>query len=236
MTTNDFSLVEEKCGIIFASCPAVRQFVAYRRRVGTFFPSKHRQFPEQDFVRFRRRVNLRDIFWYRKASLNEGRVLGPQRLFHPPSDPSVSDQLSNATAKKSVLDVWFERLMYPFSSMRGSSDHSRGSSQLRHKFKGKFSDWSTLRSNESARNARLDISGERGQGWPGLGSNPAESGVAHRLDSLKTGGDGGNREKGSGSMTPGGKDGSKEEGLPPRASQELTFAEALANPFESRTR
>ena len=235
MTTNNFSLVEEKCGIIFASCPALRQFVAYRRRVGTFFPSKQRQAPEQDFVRFRRRVNLRDIFWYRKASLTEGRVLGPQRTFYAPSDPSVSDQISSATAaKKSVLDVWFERLMYPFSSMRDSSDHSRGSSRLRHKFRGKFSDWSTLRSNESARNARLDMSAERGQGWPGLGSNPAENGLAHRLDSLETGGVGGNREKDSGSRASGDKNGSMEEGLPQRVSQDITFAEALANPFGSQ--
>ncbi|KAI9714793.1 MAG: hypothetical protein M1820_000082 [Bogoriella megaspora] len=92
MTSNTFALMEEKCGIIFASAPALRQFAAYIGRLHTAVPSKGRQYPDEDFTRFRRRVNLRDILWYRKPSLVEGRVLRPQQLFHPPT----SDQTAHA--------------------------------------------------------------------------------------------------------------------------------------------
>ena len=120
MNTNTIGMVEEKCGIIFASGPALRQFVAYWRRTGTPFPSKKRQKPDQDFQRFRGRVIWRDIFWYRQASLSNGRVLGPQQMFCAPysglSNGSNSTEKNvDATAKKSAL-----------TSMAGKAKHFFG--------------------------------------------------------------------------------------------------------------
>ncbi|KAL9087672.1 MAG: hypothetical protein Q9165_006596 [Trypethelium subeluteriae] len=110
-----FGLVEEKCGIIFASAPALRQFVAYVSHRRTVLPVKDRQYPDEDFTRFRRRVNLRDLVWFRTPSLVEGRVLRPQRLFHPPTSDQIADSETlvdqnekkevEKAAEKSVMDV-----------------------------------------------------------------------------------------------------------------------------------
>ena len=112
MTSKTFALVEEKLGITFASAPALRQLAAYISRRHTIFPTKDRQYPDEDFRRFRRRVNLRDLFWFRKPSLVEGRVLRPQRLFYDQiSDPeTLVDQTTmkneaEKAADNSVLDV-----------------------------------------------------------------------------------------------------------------------------------
>ncbi|KAI9692501.1 MAG: hypothetical protein M1822_006732 [Bathelium mastoideum] len=120
MTSKTFGLVEEKCGIIFASAPAFRQFAAYVSRRGTIFPTKDRQYPGEDFTRFRRRLNLRDLFWFRTPSLIEGRVLRPQRLFYLPPSDQISDSETlvdqaekkdaEKSAEKSVLDVMTSRL------------------------------------------------------------------------------------------------------------------------------
>ena len=115
MNTNTIGMVEEKCGIIFASGPAVRQFFAYWRRTGTPFPSEKRQRPDQDFQRFRYRVIWRDIFWYRQPSLTDGRVLGPQEMFCAPysgiSNGSNSTEKNvNETAKKSAINSMAGRM------------------------------------------------------------------------------------------------------------------------------
>ena len=66
-----------------------------------------------------------------------------------------------------------------------------------------------IRSNESAKNARLDASAPRGQGWPGIASTPAEQTINGHVDAPP----------------------------PLHASQDTNFATALADPvraFESR--
>ncbi|KAI9670342.1 MAG: hypothetical protein M1831_006556 [Alyxoria varia] len=98
--SNTFTLVEDKCGIIFASCPALRQFFAYRRRLGTSLPStQHRQPPNADFESMRMRINVRDIFWYRKPLASEpGKpIRDPRPIFQKRSQAEVD-------AERSALD------------------------------------------------------------------------------------------------------------------------------------
>lgn len=64
MPSKWFAMFEEKLGIIFACCPAIRQCIGYRRRVGTFKPTKHRQHGEEDFVKMRGRITWRDVLWF----------------------------------------------------------------------------------------------------------------------------------------------------------------------------
>ena len=49
----------------------MRQFFTYRRRMKTFLPTKSRNRPNDDFVAMRKRIKLRDIFWYRKKASEE---------------------------------------------------------------------------------------------------------------------------------------------------------------------
>lgn len=167
MPADTFSLVEEKCGIIFASAPAIRQIIAYRLRVGTFKPSKERQAPDEDFTRFRWRINLRDIFWYRQAPMVNNRVLRPRRIFYPPPPESNTSATSaDAPPEKSMLGVVGEKIK----------------SALHLSARDKSSGWGSLLSNEHARNKRMDLSEARGKGWPGLGSQPAVRSIAGRVE------------------------------------------------------
>ena len=192
--SNTFSLVEEKCGIIFASAPALRQFIAYRRRVGTFYPSKYRQAPNEDFAKMRRRVRLRDILWYRQPKVqDDGRVTDARPMLGRSSTSEAVDQVSKhqSCAEMSPLDVGGKKMSAAFhinkksSADTGASGSSGSSSRvhlLMHKLglRGGNSSSSFLRSNEHARNARLDQSADRGQGWPGLASTAAGRSIARR--------------------------------------------------------
>ena len=112
------SMLEGNLGIIFACGPAIRQFWAYRNRTHTSLPTKNRQYPNEDFVKMRLRVNLRDIFWYRKAQMVGNKVFDATPIFRtissPPDasrgNPQASSQISN-----SVLDVWEKRIKKVFS-------------------------------------------------------------------------------------------------------------------------
>ena len=73
--------MEERFGNIFACAPAIRQFFAYYHRVGTILPTEDRQKPDEDFVKLRRRINFRDIFWFRNADMVNGRVLEAKVFF-----------------------------------------------------------------------------------------------------------------------------------------------------------
>ena len=106
VTANIFSMTEEKCGMIFACGPTIRQFFAYWRRVGTILPSHKRQKPEEDFVRMRRRVELRDLFWFRQPVMRDGRVIEVHPLFHGDKESPQIAQAVEATAHVSVFDAW----------------------------------------------------------------------------------------------------------------------------------
>ena len=67
-------MIEETFGTGFACAPALRQLYSYYRRTGSLLPEKDRQRPNEDFLKMRRKINIRDIFWYRKAVLVNGRV------------------------------------------------------------------------------------------------------------------------------------------------------------------
>ena len=66
-----FSFMEEKLGIFFASCPMIRQLLAYIQRHRTLRPTRDRIPPNADFLAMRKRIELRDIFWYRQPPTAE---------------------------------------------------------------------------------------------------------------------------------------------------------------------
>ena len=116
-----FGMTEEKCGIIFACCPAIRQFVSYRQRVGTYLPSTHRQQPGEDLRKMRRRIMLRDMFWFRKPIVVNGRVFNPKSAF---SSEQSSERLIEATeiaARASVLDKWYSQFKSTIFSKQSSA-------------------------------------------------------------------------------------------------------------------
>ena len=107
------SMLEGQLGILFACGPAIRQFWAYRTRTHTFLPTKRRQHPNEDFEKMRYRINLRDIFWYRKAQMVGNKVFDAAPIFRsqrPPPDASSGDPFSFSQVSNSVLDVWEKRI------------------------------------------------------------------------------------------------------------------------------
>lgn len=115
------AMLECNLGIILACGPAIRQWWAYRSRTHTSLPTKHRQYPNEDFVKMRYRINLRDIFWYRKAHSVGNRVLDATPIFKsrsPPPDASSSNQKGSSQVSNSVLDVWEKRIKRIFGSDR----------------------------------------------------------------------------------------------------------------------
>lgn len=92
-------------GTICACGPAIRQFIAYIQRTGTVMPSSSRQYPNEDFVRMRRRITLRDIFWYHRPNLTAGRVLDAL-----PSCTQRAKEDVEATAQRSLLGDWRRKI------------------------------------------------------------------------------------------------------------------------------
>ena len=114
-----FTMFECNLGIIFACGPAIRQFWAYRSRTHTSLPTNDRQYPNEDFVKMRYRVNLRDILWYRKAQMVGSKVYDATPIFRsksPPPDASSGQAQSSSQVSHSVLDVWEKRIKRVFST------------------------------------------------------------------------------------------------------------------------
>ena len=107
--------------MILACGPALRQFWAYRSRTHTSLPSKERQYPNQDFEKMRRRVNLRDILWYRKAHMTGNRVFDAAPMFRtPPPDGSSNDPQTSSQVSNSVLDFWEKKVLRLFGAGRSA--------------------------------------------------------------------------------------------------------------------
>ena len=107
------TMFECKIGIILTCGPAIRQFWAYRGRTHTCLPTKARQYPNEDFVKMRYYINLRDIFWYRKAQVVGDKVLDGTPIFRsksPPPNATSGHPQSSSQVSKSVLDVWEQRI------------------------------------------------------------------------------------------------------------------------------
>lgn len=163
-----FGMIEEKCGITFACGPAVRQFFAYRSRTGTFLPSAERRPRNEDFNKMRRRITLRDIFWFRPNMLSDS----SKSTSHPSSDPTSESRQTDmaadidATAKTSVLDMWWGRL---FRAVPGPSSRSNNHSTVdtgklkenkrpltdsageeRSRIWGKYKKWGLLRNTQTS--------------------------------------------------------------------------------------
>ena len=110
--------MEDKVGIIIASAPALRQFFAYVQRTGTVMPSKYRQYANEDFVKMRWRINIRDIFWYRSPHPISGRILDAQPIFRQKAPEDIE-----ATAHKSLLGEWRRKVSNAvFSSINSNSE------------------------------------------------------------------------------------------------------------------
>lgn len=133
-----FSSFECNLGIIFACGPALRQFWAYRTRTHSLLPTKARQYPNEDFEKMRYRINMRDIFWYRKAQMVGNRVFDASRIFRsqsPPPDASSSSPHSSSQVSNSILDVWEKKVrnIFGFGGDHGvilSKCSSSGTRQL----------------------------------------------------------------------------------------------------------
>ena len=143
-------MIEDNFGVIFACAPAIRQLYAYHRRTGTILPGKDRQRPNEDFKKMRRKINFRDIFWYRQAVLTEGRVRDAHPIFqhqansdteclaapeYPPNDVPPECLLSDIppeslpdapppVTQKSVMDWWEDRIKKFFCGGLSASQSS----------------------------------------------------------------------------------------------------------------
>ena len=118
-----FGSFEGNLGIILACGPAIRQFWAYRTRTQTSLPSKRRQNSNEDFEKMRYRVNLRDIFWYRKAHMVGNRIFDASPIFRsksprPPPDGSSSNAQTSSQVRNSALDFWEKRMKKLFGAGR----------------------------------------------------------------------------------------------------------------------
>lgn len=103
-----FTNVEEKLGIVLACCPSLRQFFIYYRRAGTVLPSKARQPPNADFVSWRQRVKLRDIFWYRALPTNASGSRG--QMYIPPEAIRKGAATGAHDVENSPLDRYSTKL------------------------------------------------------------------------------------------------------------------------------
>ncbi|KAI9671856.1 MAG: hypothetical protein M1831_003384 [Alyxoria varia] len=162
MPSLTLSLVEEKMGIIFASCPALRQCVVYIQRSHTLLPSAHRCEPNADFATMRRRVTVRDIMWWqdpKKKSLVSASMSTSQR-------PMLEGQtISEATAQQ---DSEERARLDPFRKLRRGikavlSLPSRGSVD---------------RSTDTAKATKASSNMEKARGWPGSDPSSETSRIA----------------------------------------------------------
>ena len=134
------SMFEGRLGIIFACGPAVRQFWAYRTRTRTCLPTKHRQYPNEDFDKMRFRINLRDMFWYRKAQVVGSRVFEASPIFRsmsPPPDATSGSPQKSSQVSTSALDAWEKRVQKLFptghhKAVRADERHFHQNSNVIH--------------------------------------------------------------------------------------------------------
>ncbi|MCJ1389877.1 hypothetical protein MMC18_002734 [Xylographa bjoerkii] len=112
-------MFECNLGILLACGPAIRQFWAYRTRTHSSLPTKYRQQPNEDFEKMRYRVNVRDIFWYRKAQMVGSKVFDASPIFRsnsPPPEHSSGDPQESSQVSNSALDWWEKRIKKVFST------------------------------------------------------------------------------------------------------------------------
>lgn len=253
MPSDIFGAVEEKCGIIFASCPALRQFFAYCNRVGTAKPTKKRQYPNADFTSMRRRIALRDIFWYRKPSLTGSRVADATPTSQMQNQSHNDSNLGDANSSKSPLDLWGGKLRGVFRNTFGSSngDSRHGpedsrtpgiSSSLGQKmsmgnftssFRSMKSKVDGLLSFDEAQSARLKHTAEQGNGWPGttMSRERRVAACKYRTWGLQQDQELKMDENLRPAQDPSGdhqESHGEEEGIPMRSDQDFEFAEVLA--------
>ncbi|KAI9663370.1 MAG: hypothetical protein M1831_002654 [Alyxoria varia] len=152
-----FTMVEEKLGTTVACAPAIRQFVSYVRRTGTARPSKRRQPRNADFVKFRQRVKLRDIFWYRKPDLG-GNDSQAQNLSRPEGVRS-GDSPVTEEVKNSPLDWFHNKVKYAIDPRTRGRDV------------GKIDTSPTMSSKQDSERAMTRLSNERSTSGSHMGTD-----------------------------------------------------------------
>lgn len=177
-------MVEEKLGIIFASCPAIRQLFAHYAKTRSVRPSPRSQPSNEDLIKMRRHVNLHDIFWYSQPQSRLGSAFSGRPVYPPEEhiNPEVKDMAQDA-ARKSPLDALRPTLRWIFTtrsapqSRRGSAADAvdiedaplplnRSRAKLWCSRKGSVP---RFKRTDSDRNRPETASTIRNHGWPGLG-------------------------------------------------------------------
>ena len=112
---NTFSMVEEKAGLVFACGPALRQLVVHVLRNKTILPRRRQQLPDEDFMKMRKKVKLRDIFWFRNPHASQLATFTGSPVYPPEHYiDSGTQQRAERAAKKSPLDSWKANAMAVF--------------------------------------------------------------------------------------------------------------------------
>ena len=159
-----FSLIEEKCGIIFACCPAVRQLIAHISRTGTALPTR-RHSSDEDFKKSRTKVVLRDVFWNRKPSANFATLSGAPLC---PPEEALDENLraeAEKRGRKSTLDR-LDLVMKPRAGKRSFWP-----------FRSKDPCLPTRSSHPTAHHRPQ---GSYPQAWPGASDSPERRRIASR--------------------------------------------------------
>ena len=102
-------MLEAKLGLIFGCGPALRQFFSASVKNGKLVPPSRARRPNADFEKMRIRINLRDIFWYRKPRVTTHGVVDARPIFqsgHPPPGADAANPETAPKVKESVLDNW----------------------------------------------------------------------------------------------------------------------------------
>ena len=88
----------------------------------------------------RRKVNIRDIFWYRQAILKDGRVSDAHPIFQPQSDTDTESLVAPErlptdappATHRSVMDWWEDKFKKIFSRLSASQSNNTSAAK-RHK-------------------------------------------------------------------------------------------------------
>ncbi|KAL9073548.1 MAG: hypothetical protein Q9157_004695 [Trypethelium eluteriae] len=168
------SCIEVNMGMFFASCPVLRQLIAYVMRHRTILPTRGQNPPNGDFIAMRKRITLRDIFWYRKRTSNE--------ISPPPSAPPTKPREISSAAKPVKISA-MDRIWGTFGRAFGVTTQGDAITprhdRLSHSEKGligsRSEEENTKKSKESQQTFLLSGTNTSGNGWS---LDPTNSGAS----------------------------------------------------------
>ena len=175
-----FAMIEENLGITFACCPALRQLFAYYAKTRSFKPPSPPHTPNEDFIRMRRHVNLRDIFWYSQPQSGLTSVVSGGPVYPPEEEiDREAKEVAEEAAKRSPMDILRIRTRNMFA--KGSmTAHRRSTGDIEdaapplNRSSGEIGPSKNiaqpkLRRTDTDKSRPETASTIRNQGWPGLG-------------------------------------------------------------------